>query len=957
MHIDRIKMAGGFLVFALATGSCAVAWGREIVRWDFAQGQQGWQGNPHVKDLVVSAEGLAFSSTGIDPWIESPPMDLSTSGMTRVRVRMKSDADPHAELFYGPTFQADRSVRFTVVNDGQWHEYPVWIPQPLGLGTRLRLDPTGSEGRIVVASIQVETLVSLEPPQFKRPRKPSKGLARAGTVSSGELRLEHYRRDLGDFVLKVDGKEMAAGYRAEQIGLMIDGEACWLLLEKADVSHASGSKNEITITALLKDDRAGQWKVVRSFEAGPQPGSICVETTFAVDRDCEVIHFPWLTLFPGLGAFGERKTQGLFAGLEYLDNEPSSSEADITTPEHIRRVPDPVKITFPLMAVNYGGRYIGLIWEPSDLTAAVFDSPDRIYNSGAHVMALSGPAVGDGRFENALIAHSPFAIKAGQPLTARATIIGGLGDTVVPAVRQYVEIRGLPAVPEFKGGFDAAVRLLSHGWLDSAINEGGLFRHAVWGESFKAGPAADAVVYMDWLANHAREPNMVERLSASRDLAVKKLPQEQPHMSAVSHTRTPNPPLVLGGVFAYVERRRADAESLLAHFDEQGVKLYRPGTVDYGSTHFAQHANGHAAPDVVHILEAATLSADPKLIEQGLALLDKQTSLYANTTPRGAQVWEVPLHTPDILASAYLVRAYTLGYMISGKPEYLEQARYWAWTGVPFIYLVSPTEGLEKGRSGLYSSTKFPGSISLKNGEGGTVDARPGFEREESKREILPSQSRPDLPFSNPDVGPYATIAVLGATNWKAPIWFGQPVQWCGLVNGSALHLLSRYDPEGPWATLANGITAAGLQMTWPTSDAKRQGLLPDYFLLRPQRSEGPAINPGTVQTHLPELFDKGSFYEVRRLSKTGRFLHAPCAIRDLQETNGSVTFSVDGWGSKVFYVLLAGVEKAPTVTVRPTRPNARPQDSAGQGATEFNAQRRLLAITLRQPSEIQVRF
>ncbi|MBP7049696.1 MAG: hypothetical protein KBE65_01635 [Phycisphaerae bacterium] len=900
MHIDRIKMAGGFLVLALAAGSCAVARGKEVVRWDFAQGQQGWQANPHVKDLVVSAEGLAFSSTGIDPWIESPPMDLSTSGMTRVRVRMKSDADPHAELFYGPTFQADRSVRFTVVNDGQWHEYPVWIPQPLGLGTRLRLDPTGSEGRIVVASIQVETLVSLEPPQFKRPRKPSKGLARAATVSSGELRLEHYRRDLGDFVLKVDGKEMAGGYRTEQIGLMIDEGACWLPLEKADVSHASGSKNEITITALLKDDRAGQWKVVRSFKAGPQPGSICVETTFAVDRDCEVIHLPWLTLFPGLGAFGERKTQGLLAGLEYLDNEPSSSEADITTPEHIRRVPDPVKITFPLMAVNYGGRYVGLIWEPSDLTAVVFDSPDRIYNSGAHVMALSAPVVGDGRFENALVAHSPFVIKAGQPLTARATIIGGLGDTVVPAVRQYVEIRGLPAVPEFKGGFDAAVRLLSHGWLDSAINEGGFFRHAVWGESFKAGPAADAVVYMDWLANHAREPNMVERLTSSRDLAMKKLPQDQPHMSAVSHTRTPNPPLVLGGVFPYVERRGADAESLLAHFDEQGVKLYRPGTVDYGSTHFAQHANGHAAPDIVHILEAATLSADPKLTEQGLALLDKQTALYANTTPRGAQVWEVPLHTPDILASAYLVRAYTLGYLISGKPEYLEQARYWAWTGVPFVYLANPTEG---------------------------------------------------------QVGPYATIAVLGATNWKAPIWFGQPVQWCGLVYGSALHLLSQYDPEGPWATLANGITAAGLQMTWPTSDAKRQGLLPDYFLLRPQRSEGPAINPGTVQTHLPELFDKGSFYEVRRLSKTGRFLHAPCAIHDLQEANGSVTFSVDGWGSKVFYVLLAGVEKAPMVTVRPTRPNARPQDSAGQGATEFNAQRRLLTITLRQPSEIQVRF
>jgi len=56
----------------------------------------------------------------------------------------------------------------------------------------------------------------------------------------------------------------------------------------------------------------------------------------------------------------------------------------------------------------------------------------------------------------------------------------------------------------------------------------------------------------------------------------------------------------------------------------------------------------------------------------------------------------------------------------------------------------------EKGRSGLYSSTESPGSISLKNGEDRTLDARPGFEGEKSKREILPPQSRPDLPFSEP---------------------------------------------------------------------------------------------------------------------------------------------------------------------------------------------------------------
>ena len=68
-----------------------------------------------------------------------------------------------------------------------------------------------------------------------------------------------------------------------------------------------------------------------------------------------------------------------------------------TTPEHIRRTPDPVKITFPLMAIACDDRYIGLIWEPSDTTAAAFDSPDRIYHSGGHVMALSVATDGSSR--------------------------------------------------------------------------------------------------------------------------------------------------------------------------------------------------------------------------------------------------------------------------------------------------------------------------------------------------------------------------------------------------------------------------------------------------------------------------------------------------------------------------------------------------------------------------------
>jgi erythronate-4-phosphate dehydrogenase len=68
---------------------------------------------------------------------------------------------------------------------------------------------------------------------------------------------------------------------------------------------------------------------------------------------------------------------------------------------------------------------------------------------------------------------------------------------------------------------------------------------------------------------------------------------------------------------------------------------------------------------------------------------------------------------------------------------------------VPRVEIESGSVGSEKGRSGLYSSTKSLGSISLKNGQDETLDARPGFKGGKSNQEILPPQSRPDLPFSD----------------------------------------------------------------------------------------------------------------------------------------------------------------------------------------------------------------
>ena len=887
----NFRAAPIFVAVTLFLAVPVPASGKTAAEWDFSKGLHDWTGNRQVENLSSSPEGLLVKSTGEDPWIEGPAVDLPGDKIIRAKIRMKSNVDAGAELFYGRIFRAGDSVRFSARTDGKWHDYSLVIHEKLGPGTRFRLDPCIGAGRVTVAWIKIETISEIVVPSLEKPEEPNRTVERRASVKSGGLEFEHYGDIWGNFALKVNGVEMAAGYQSELLGLVFDEQPEWLNLKNANVTF----DNPSTSKASLKDSRGGTWEIRRSIKPAGQQGTLIVETELKVDKERDIIHIPWLMIFPGLGTFGQRKDQGLLAGLEYLCDEPSSSEADIATPDHVRRVPDPVKITFPLMAIAYDGNYIGVIWEPSEAVAATFDSPDRIYNSGAHVMALSGPGVGDLRFENAFCAQSPIKLRANQPLKVTMMIIGGKGKSVVPAVRQYVALKGLPDVPELEGGFDAAVDLLAHGWLDSQINENGLFRHAVWGDNFPAGPAADAAMYIDWLADNTENESLRERLGNEKSRALSKIPSRQPFSSSVSHAHLPNAPLVFGRTFEFVRQRRSQAFGLLSGFGADGVKLYRPGETDYSKTHFAKHANGLAGRDMAGILEAAALSADKELIGKALQLLDKQTALYVNTVPRGAQTWEVPLHTPDILASAHMVKAYALGYMISGRQEYLDQARYWAWTGVPFVYLHAPTSGR---------------------------------------------------------VGAYSTIAVLGATNWKAPLWLGRPVQWCGLVYCSALHLLSECDPDGPWDKIARGITVTGLQMSWPKSDEQRQGLLPDFFDLRAQVAAGPAINPGTVQAHLAELYGKGKIYDVKKLPRRGWFVHAPCMISDIREGQDSITLTAHGWGGKQYYVLISGIETEPgEILVNPGKSNILRSDE-----TQFHSEQKILLIALEGKSVIQIK-
>ncbi len=75
------------------------------------------------------------------------------------------------------------------------------------------------------------------------------------------------------------------------------------------------------------------------------------------------------------------------------------------------------------------------------------------------------------------------------------------------------------------------------------------------------------------------------------------------------------------------------------------------------------------------------------------------------------------------------------------------------------------------------------------------------------------------------------------------------------MVYADALYALAAHDPHGPWAALADGMTASALQSTRTMEDAERRGLLPDFHVLTEDRRDGPAINPLTVGKNAARLF------------------------------------------------------------------------------------------------------
>ena len=840
---------------------------------------------PHDAAVSATGDGLQFQITGPDPFVHGPARDYPIHETGWLEVTLRSDQVGNGQVFwYRDGAREPDSIRFSVPTT-DWTTIKVPIPA-LGPGFHLRFDPPGESGRCVVRSIVGSPRRLYAEPTWRTPPRLTATNYPLAEVHSGRLTWQQIG-GWGENVLLWDGQVIAQGHPRPPWGWVEDGQLKWsdptAPAEKFEVDQTGSG---ITVKSRASTPSGRALVLQQLIAPGREDNTIDVQTTWTAEREIDILFAPLLLIHPREEVFGPEPHQALFAGVEYLENEPSSSERNLRGPQALRRVPEPTKITFPLMTVASDKVWMSLDWTVDDRVAALFDVPDRIWHSGGPVFGLIAPGSATSqRPDGALLPYEPVHLAAGDQLVAKATLSAGsgvlhvrpgslleaeslskyTGTTVIPAVQGWVRRHTPPRVDGTKerAAMTNFLDVAAHGWLDSRLRHGHQFSHAV-GSNFGAQPAADAALWMDWLSTRVREPGLADRLRAASTAAIAEVPVSAWHASQIGHIRQPLVPLVYGHVAENLVALKEEARQWVQRLGTNGVMAYSPspGHVDLSETHGSREANGLVSKPIQTILQAAFITGDPGLREDGLRLL-RTLDRWKFGVPRGAQSWEVPLHAPDILASAQLADAYRLGAILSNNdPVLLQQAEYWAWTGVPFVRLHA---------TGLDS------------------------------------------------VGYFATTPVLGATEYVAPNWIGLPVQWCGLVYARTLLDLAEVSGNKGWYPMARGIAWSGVRQSHTPDDPGLIGLLPDSFDLKAQVRNPVPINPATLLPGVADYLAAPAF-SSRSLDSPLATVHAPGKVgpvynlQDAQFKSTGVRFNVHAWPEHPWWMLVSGLKKQPQV-------------------------------------------
>jgi hypothetical protein len=347
----------------------------------------------------------------------------------------------------------------------------------------------------------------------------------------------------------------------------------------------------------------------------------------------------------------------------------------------------------------------------------------------------------------------PYPLQPGKPLSIECRILAdGAAADALAAVDHWARLYGIPkpaAIP--RGSYEKEIEFSMQAYLASLwVPEA-----KTWWTSKGAGPV---------LSPKGRPP------SYAADLLVGELLSPSPEVRKQCRARAEEVLGLLGGeprldaarfpgrmdlglanpmnAAALLNSRGDDATwrfdaDLQAGPPFEGADYYDLGPDDAVEL-------GTCAQKAFQVLRYARIAGDWDAYRQARKTLERMATFRV---PRAAQVWEVPVHTPDILAAADAVDAFIEAYRFSGDERWLRDAVVWARRGLPFVYLWED----------------------------------------------------PERPFL---LG--ASIPVFGAT-WYQGSWFGRPVQWNGLRYAGALLKLDGLDASYPWRQIAEMLVHSAM--------------------------------------------------------------------------------------------------------------------------------------------------
>jgi len=648
-------------------------------------------------------------------------------------------------------------------------------------------------------------------------------------------------------------------------------------------------EGRLVVECSHTDAAGAKWTATITFALRDEGRNIGMTSSLKCDRTAKLLAFDAPMLYVGEGSFGPAKDEALFPGLDWLDENDVSSESENLLiakghPHQVRYVPHPQMITIPLMSVLHDGTCVGLLWDcrrkwddSHDRPAAVFGSPDRFEGRNAHVMGLFVPSVAEeGKpwvRPNEREAWTPYDLPANREISLESVIYARTdAPDALGAMDEWFRIYGVPKPHGYPQGdlqkqlaFDARAYLESlwvpetQEWWTSR-GAGKLLSPKGRPLSFVHDLLKTAMVIDDPLVKQRCEARAKEVLALAPGLPMW---VDNGFDSGRADEHLVNLGVQAMGLIGAQGKDgswRFDADQKAGGIFK-GMDYHRlgPDSAELGTC--AQHA--------YVLLRFARMSGEPRAYEAGVKAL-KFMDQYR--VPRAAQVWEVMVHAPDILAAADAVDAYLEAYQYDGNRHWLEEAVRWGRGGLPFVYMWDD----------------------------------------------------PEKPFL---LG--ASIPVFGAS-WETGSWFGRPVQWNGLRHARALLKLARYDHSLPWKQLAETIIVSAMYQQ--STDADDIALWPDSISAIDCSKSGWIFAPLNIHEPLYMLVGRQEEADTVILGKSPERIHlnSGADIRATGWEGDSVAATLNYPSNESGYTVIVGVSRPAEVLLDGAALEERPQLDVG---------------------------